>query len=165
MKVLGFDPGSLKLGYGVLEPSGSSWRRCQGGTLKLNGRDPLSRRLAVIYREVTGLLETHRPGLVAIEECFVAHSPKAALVLGEVRGVLLLAVEQAGIPMVELAPRSVKLAVVGHGAAAKEQIQYMIARLVADCPTPLAPDEADALAIALAGASHGALAGRMEAGR
>jgi crossover junction endodeoxyribonuclease RuvC len=154
MRVLGFDPGSRNLGYGVLERRGADWLRIDSGTIRLNPRDPLPRRLAAIHSASSLLLHCHAPDLVVVEECFVAQSPKAALVLGQVRGVLLLAVEQAGIRSSEVAARAVKLAAVGNGGAAKEQVQFMVPRLLRDCPSDLQPDEADALAVAWCGAIH-----------
>jgi len=154
MRVLGLDPGSRKLGWGLLESSAGRWRRVASGTVHLPVQRPLPERLQIIHVEVSSLLALHTPELVAIEECFVARSPKAALVLGEVRGVLLLAVQQAGLALEEFAPRAVKLSAVGHGGAAKEQVQYMIPRLLLECPASLAEDEADALAVAWCGALH-----------
>jgi crossover junction endodeoxyribonuclease RuvC len=154
MRILGLDPGSRRLGFGLLELVNRRWRRVAGGTLRLNPDHALPRRLEGAYAGVVDLLQIHQPDLVVIEECFVAQGAKAALVLGEVRGVLLLAVQQAGIACREVSPRSVKLAAVGHGGAVKEQVQYMIPRLIDDCPPVLAPDEADALAIAWWGASR-----------
>jgi crossover junction endodeoxyribonuclease RuvC len=154
MRVLGLDPGSQKLGWGLLERSGHLWVRVASGTVDLDRRRPLQDRLLGAYEAVARILGEHAPDLVAVEECFVAASPKAALVLGQVRGVLLLAVQQASIASVELSPRSVKLATVGRGGAAKEQVQYMVPRLIRDCPARLGPDEADALAIAWCGAQR-----------
>lgn len=93
MRVLGLDPGSQKLGWGLLELSGNHWRRSASGTIRLDPRRALPERLHVAYQAVSALFSSHLPDLVAIEECFVAQSPKAALVLGQVRGVLLLAVQ------------------------------------------------------------------------
>lgn len=102
------------------------------------------------------MISTMAPDLVVVEECFVALGPRAALVLGQVRGVLILAVQQAGVQLCEVAPRAVKLATVGNGAAAKEQVQYMMPRLLLDCPGTLGADEADALAVAWCGATRSA---------
>ena len=154
MRILGLDPGSRYLGYGILEPAGSSWRRLDSGVLRLNARKPIPERLAQAFNDVRDLIHLHRPDRVAVEECFVAHSPRSALVLGEVRGVLLLAAQLAKIELSEFAPRAVKLAAVGNGAAAKEQIQFMMPRLVRDCTGELQPDEADALAVAWCCATH-----------
>lgn len=154
MRVLGLDPGSQKLGFGLLEQRGHKWCRLDSGTILLGSRRPLPERLEAAYRAVSALLSAHSPDLVAVEECFVAASPKAALVLGQVRGVLLLAIRQAGIESCEFAPRAVKMAAVGNGGAAKEQVQYMVPRLLEECPGSLEPDEADALAVAWCGAIH-----------
>ncbi len=162
MKVLGIDPGSRKLGYGVIEMAFSRGRRLASGTLTLAPGAPLSARLLEAHRFVGELIRLHSPDLVTIEECFVARGVRAALVLGEVRGVLLLAVEQAAVACREVAPRSVKLAVVGQGSAAKEQVQFMMPRLLADCPVVLGPDEADALAIAWCGAAQAQTPGRRD---
>jgi crossover junction endodeoxyribonuclease RuvC len=156
MKVLGLDPGSRKLGFGCLERDGTHWRRVASGTLVLRAADPLSARLHAAHDAVADMIRTLAPDLVAVEECFVARGPRAALVLGQVRGVLILAIQQAGIPLCEVAPRAVKLATVGNGAASKEQVQYMMPRLLIECPRSLGPDEADALAIAWCGATRAA---------
>jgi crossover junction endodeoxyribonuclease RuvC len=154
MRVLGLDPGSQKLGYGLLERRGDRWHRLDSGTFVLGSRLPLPVRLEAAFQAVSALLAAQPPDLVVVEDCFVAHSPKAALVLGQVRGVLLLAIEQAGISSCEYSAREVKLAAVGNGGAAKEQVQYMVPRLLEDCPALLEPDEADALAVAWCGAIH-----------
>jgi len=121
MRVLGFDPGSQKLGWGLVEQRDRHWRRVESGTIRLGARRPLPERLQTVYEAASAILSTHAPGLAAVEECFVSHSPKAALVLGEVRGVLLLAIQQAGIRIEEFAPRSVKLATVGNGPRPKNR--------------------------------------------
>jgi crossover junction endodeoxyribonuclease RuvC len=154
MKVLGLDPGSQRLGFGLLERRGSRWHRLDSGTIVLGSRRPLPERLETAYRAVSSLLSAQPPDLVVVEECFVALSPRAALVLGQVRGVLLLAIQQAGIAITEYAPRAVKLAAVGNGGAAKEQVQYMVPRLLEECPSQLGEDEGDALAVAWCGAIH-----------
>lgn len=156
MKVLGLDPGSRKLGYGCIESAGSRWRRVESGTITLRTNDSLPSRLHAAHIAVSEMIRAQAPDLVVVEECFVARGPRAALVLGQVRGVLILAVEQAGIRLAEVAPRAVKLSTVGNGAAAKEQVQYMMPRLLGDCPSVLAPDEADALAVAWCGATRAA---------
>ncbi len=160
MKVLGLDPGSRNLGFGVVERTGHRWRWIESGAVHLDGRKPLPERLTAIYDATVRLLETHRPDLVAIEECFVARSPRAALVLGQVRGVLFLAVHQAATQSVEFAARSVKLASVGQGGAVKGQVQFMVPRLLDGCPESLGEDEADALAVAWCGAIHSGDGGR-----
>jgi len=155
MRVLGLDPGSRLLGYAVIEttPQGVV-SRVESGTLKLDAKKPLPFRLAVAHQEVRAMIVRFQPDRVALEECFVAQGVKAALVLGQVRGVLMLAAELEGTALMEFAPRAVKLATVGNGGAAKEQVQFMIPRLVRGCPTDMGADEADALAIAWCGLQH-----------
>lgn len=153
-RVLGLDPGSRRLGYGLLERTEGGWRHLSSGTLNLDTRRPLADRLLQVHRFLCELLEESQPRLVVIEECFVAQSARAALVLGEVRGVLILAVKQAGLELAEYSPRSVKLASVGNGGASKEQVQYMMPRILEGCPRDLKADQADALAVAWCGVTH-----------
>lgn len=148
MKVLGLDPGSRYLGYAVLEEDRSSWVRVESGVLRLPMDESLPARLSLAFSMVERLLETHRPAHVAVEDCFVADRARAALVLGQVRGVLLLAAVRSKSEVHEFAPRTVKLAAVGNGNASKEQVQAMMPRLVRGCDAALTMDEADALAIA-----------------
>ena len=165
VRILGLDPGSRRLGYGVLLERAGRWGRLDGGVIRLPEKRPLAERLQLAYEAVRTLIETYRPDQIAIEDCFVAHSARAALVLGHVRGVLLLAAQESGAELSEFAPRSVKLAAVGQGGAAKEQVQRMIPRLVAGCPTSLSADEADALAVAWCCANQLRSPVRLAAGR
>ena len=146
--ILGLDPGSRLLGYGLIESDRGRWVRVTSGTLRLDPRRSLPERLVVAFEEIRKILATHRPEHVAVEECFVAKSARTALVLGQVRGVLLVAALLEKAQVHEFAPRSVKLATVGQGGAAKDQVQNMIPRLIERCPTKLQADEADALAVA-----------------
>lgn len=153
-RILGLDPGSRRLGYGLVEKAGTRWRHLSSGTIILDARLPLADRLLEAHTRISRVLDEGRPHLVAIEECFVAHSPRAALVLGEIRGVLILGVRQAALELAEFSPRAVKMASVGNGGASKEQVQYMMPRLLDDCPEALQPDQADALAVAWCGVTH-----------
>ncbi|HVP39160.1 MAG TPA: crossover junction endodeoxyribonuclease RuvC, partial [Candidatus Saccharimonadales bacterium] len=100
------------------------------------------------FRELDRLLEAHAPGCVAVESAFHARGARSALVLGHARGVVLLAAGLRGVPVAEYAPREVKMAVVGRGGATKEQVQFMVRRLLPLARAPRA-DEADAMALAL----------------
>ncbi len=153
-RILGIDPGSRRLGYGLVERAGSGWRHLSSGTFNLDTRLPIADRLVQAHEHLVRILEEARPELVVIEECFVSHSARAALVLGEVRGVLILGVRQAGLELAEYSPRAIKMASVGNGGASKEQVQYMMPRLLAGCPDLLKPDQADALAVAWCGATR-----------
>jgi crossover junction endodeoxyribonuclease RuvC len=146
-RVLGIDPGSHITGWALVEESGSARRCGRSGEIRLGDGD-LSARLPVLHGQLSALLTELRPDCVAVESAFHARSAKSALVLGHARGVILLAVGQAGLPMCEYAPREVKMAVVGNGSATKEQVQFMVRRLLALGRAPGA-DEADAMALGL----------------
>ncbi len=148
LRILGLDPGSRRLGFGILQFGRGAWARVESGVFRLPEKESLPNRLDLAFDRVSELISAHRPQIIAVEDCFVSHRPRAALVLGHIRGVLLLAATRSGARVTEYAPRSVKLATVGNGAAAKEQVQAMVPRLVRDCPTKLTADEADALAVA-----------------
>ena len=111
---------------------------------------PLSTRLHEIHAEVTLLIARHRPDCVAVEDVFYARNVRTTLVLGHARGVVLLAAEQAGIPIAEYPPAEIKKAVVGNGAASKEQVQFMVAQLLRLRAAPHPTDAADGVATALA---------------
>ena len=109
----------------------------------------MAQKLALVYSELMALLALYRPDIVAIEEVFYSANVKSALKLGQVRGVALLASANCGVPVAEYAPLKIKSSVVGYGLAQKEQVQFMVTRLLSlDC-TPEPADAADALAIAI----------------
>jgi crossover junction endodeoxyribonuclease RuvC len=153
MRVFGIDCGTNCTGYGVVEvQSGKHETRLvavAAGGLKLLKEQPLSVRLAYIYGELSTLLELHRPDVVAVEEVFYSVNAKSALKLGHVRGVALLAAAMQGLPVAEYAPLTIKSAVVGYGLAQKDQVQFMVARLLRLDSAPEPADAADALAIAI----------------
>jgi crossover junction endodeoxyribonuclease RuvC len=153
MRVFGIDCGSNCTGYGVVDVlAGKHETRLvaiAAGGLKLLKEQPLPVRLAYIYGELSTLLEFHRPDVVAVEEVFYSVNAKSALKLGHVRGVALLAAAMQGLPVAEYAPLTIKSAVVGYGLAQKEQVQFMVARLLRLDSVPEPADAADALAIAI----------------
>ena len=148
MKILGIDPGSQVLGYGLLEALPGGPQSCDSGTLRTSSTLDLCERLLLIHREIERLLGLHRPDIVAVETAFYHKNARSTLILGHVRGVVLLAARQAGLDVAEYAPREVKMAVTGHGDAAKEQVAFMVRRLLGLSETP-SSDAADALAVAL----------------
>jgi crossover junction endodeoxyribonuclease RuvC len=158
MRVFGIDCGTEFTGYGVVEVDDSArnqrLRPLCAGAVRLNRKDCASARLAMVYAELTALLETWQPEVVAIEEVFFATNAKSALKLGQVRGVAMLAAANCGLPVAEYAPLSIKSAVVGYGLAAKEQVQFMVARLLELEAAPEPADAADALAIAICHIHH-----------
>jgi crossover junction endodeoxyribonuclease RuvC len=153
MRVFGIDCGSNCTGYGVVDvQAGKHETRLAAvaaGGLKLLKEQPLPVRLAYIYGELSTLLELHRPDVVAVEEVFYSVNAKSALKLGHVRGVALLAAAMQGLPVAEYAPLTIKSAVVGYGLAQKDQVQFMVARLLRLDSAPEPADAADALAIAI----------------
>jgi crossover junction endodeoxyribonuclease RuvC len=153
MRVFGIDCGTNCTGYGVVDvQAGTRETRLlavAAGGLKVAKSQSLSLRLAFIYSELSALLEIHRPDIVAVESVFYSVNAKSALKLGHVRGVALLAAAMHGLPVAEYAPLAIKSAVVGYGLAQKEQVQFMVARLLNLEKTPEPADAADALAIAI----------------
>jgi len=149
--VLGIDPGTAATGYGVVagEPFGSlSLIEC--GVIRTTARDPLPVRLREIYDDVCELITRHHPDALSIEDVFYARNVRTTVVLGHARGVILLAAEQAHIEIHEYPPAEIKKAVVGTGAATKEQVQFMVTRLLRLKAVPQPADAADGAAAALA---------------
>lgn len=149
MRVLGIDPGTERIGFGVVEGARHAPRAVQYGVLPaVRGQEETARLLA-IYRSMVRLLRWARPSLVAVERLYFARNVTSALSVGQARGVVLLAVARAGIPVREYTPAEVKQAVVGVGNAGKGQVQHMVGRLLALPEAPHPDDAADALAVAL----------------
>jgi len=158
MRVFGIDCGTEITGYGIVEcveaARGPQLISLGAGGIRLPKKEPLAQRLALVYAELATLLEAHRPDVVAIEEVFYSVNAKSALKLGQVRGVALLAAATANLPIAEYAPLKIKLTVTGYGLAQKEQVQFMVARLLNLAETPEPADAADALAIAICHIQH-----------
>lgn len=146
-RILGLDPGSVRTGYGLIDCTAGGERHLASGVIRVTGRD-LSQRLRCIFEAVTLLVAEHQPQEVAIERVFVHHNPDSALKLGQARGVALCAAVSLGAAAHEYAPRAIKLAVSGYGAADKDQVAAMVTQLLVLAKVPAA-DAADALAVAL----------------
>lgn len=149
MIILGVDPGSLRTGYGAIETDGRRHRLLEQGALAAPSRRELSERLSFIHGGVTRLIERLRPDVLAVEDIFHAANTRSALVLGHVRGVILLAGAQAGLPVHEFPPATVKMQVTGYGRAEKTQVALMVAHLLDLRENGPTGDAADALAVAL----------------
>jgi crossover junction endodeoxyribonuclease RuvC len=153
MRVFGIDCGTEVTGFGVVESDdGARTPRleCRAlGAIRLAKREALPCRLEQVFRELNAELERWQPDAVAIEEVFYSVNAKSALKLGQVRGVALLAAARAGVPVAEYAPLKIKSSVVGYGLAEKNQVQFMVARLLGLDALPEPADAADALAIAI----------------
>jgi len=149
MIVLGVDPGTAKLGYGIVERTGSRLRAVDFGCLETSPDAALPERLLAIHRLLTDLLALHAPDLVAIERLFFSRNVQTAMAVGQARGVILLAAAEARVPVREATPSEIKSAVAGHGAADKSQVARMV-QVALDMPELPEPDDAaDALAAAI----------------
>ena len=150
MRILGIDPGSRLLGFGVVSKSGSKLSHHAYGTLRFNTKVEANERLLEIYLGVKQLIVDHKPDQVAIEKVFFAKNAVSALKLGQARGAAILAIVEAGLPLHEYSPNAVKQAVVGFGHADKDQVQRMISRLLGIREEDFeSADSSDALAIAI----------------
>ena len=153
MRVFGIDCGTEITGFGVVESDDSGALNrvvCAAvGAIRLPKSKPLPLRLAEVHRRLSEEIQRWKPEVIAIEEVFYSVNAKSALKLGQVRGVALLAAAQHGLPVAEYAPLSIKSSVVGYGLAKKEQVQFMVARLLNLPELPEPADAADALAIAI----------------
>ena len=153
MRVFGIDCGTEITGYGVVESDEESRVPrlvcCAFGAIRLPKQKTMAERLKQVFEELTTQLEHWRPDVVAIEEVFYSVNAKSALKLGQVRGVALLSAAMQHKPVAEYAPLKIKSSVVGYGLAGKEQVQFMVARVLGLAEPPTPPDAADALAIAI----------------
>jgi crossover junction endodeoxyribonuclease RuvC len=149
IRILGLDPGLAQMGWGVIDVSGSRLSHVAHGTIATKPAAGLGARLMQLHRELSLVIESHGPTSIAVEQAFVARDPQAALKLGHARAVALLAAAQAGLEIAEYAPNHIKKCVVGAGHAGKEQVQFMVKRLLPACGVTQA-DAADALAAAIA---------------
>ena len=154
MIVLGIDPGTARTGYGVVSGSGKSLRAVDHGCFETIDDRPLGARLLLIHEGISDLIETHRPEAVGVERLFFNKNVQTAFAVGQARGVVLLAAAQHGLPVIELGPHEVKLAVTGYGRATKDQVQRMVQLLLSMTELPRPDDAADALAVAVCTA-HG----------
>jgi crossover junction endodeoxyribonuclease RuvC len=147
--VLGIDPGTAALGYGIVERTGSRLRMVDAGCLETSSALPLPERLLAIHRLLVDLIELHQPHLLAVERLFFSKNAQTAFAVGQARGVVLLAGAAAGVPVREATPNEVKIAVTGYGAADKEQVGRMVAVCLSLAEPPRPDDAADALAVAI----------------
>ena len=153
IRILGIDPGLRHTGWGVIEQSGSRLSHVAHGVIKIDPGLSLAARLGGIHRELSDLARAYWPDCAGIEETLVNANPRSALKLGQARGAAMAALHGAGLNVLEFAPRSIKLAVVGTGSADKSQISFMVSRLLPKAGKMTA-DAADALACAICTAHH-----------
>ena len=149
IRILGLDPGLSAMGWGVIAVEGSRLSHVAHGVVATKPALGLGLRLMELHRVLALVIAEHGPAAIAVEQAFVAKDPVAALKIGHARAVALLAAAQAGLEIAEYAPNQIKKCVVGAGHAGKEQVQFMVKRLLPACGVTRA-DAADALAAAIA---------------
>ncbi len=145
--IIGIDPGSRKTGYGIVQSAGSRLAYLGSGCIH-TGDGPIAQRLHVIFQAVTALIEQFRPTVMAIEETFLSKNVQSTVKLAEARAVAMLAGSCAGLEVFEYTPMQIKQAVVGYGAAEKQQVQFMVRNILHLTGTPQS-DAADALGCAI----------------
>ena len=163
MLVLGVDPGSHATGYGVIETA-PTLRQVAGGVIRTKKAADLPSRLLTIHAVIVDVVQEHRPVVMAVEDLFNARNPRSSLVLGHARGVIVLAGAQSGLTIAGYAPREIKQAVTGSGAASKEQVRFMIMRLLRLREQPPL-DQSDALAVAITYVNRSSVQRRLSASR
>ena len=149
MRILGIDPGTVTLGYGVVEAGENELDLVDCGTLTTAPNTPLAQRLHTLYLGLLELIARYQPSEVAIEEPFVAKNVRSALAVGEAIGMAMVAATEKGIPIYQYTPTQVKQAVSSYGRSGKEQVQEMVRIQLGLSSLPQPSDAADALAVAL----------------
>lgn len=147
--ILGVDPGLTATGYGVIEPARPHPRVIAYGCLRTSPERSVAERLTELHRRVVEVVQRFRPTHVAVESGFYGKSARSAMLLGQARGVALLAAAQSGCTVNEYSPSEVKRAVVGSGSASKPQVQFMVQALLDLTETPRPDHASDALAVAI----------------
>jgi crossover junction endodeoxyribonuclease RuvC len=160
--VLGIDPGTAALGYGIVEATGGRLHEIDHGVFETSPDTSMPERLLAVHGAVSAWLASHQPDVVAVERLFFSRNAQTAFGVGQARGVVLLAAAEAGLPVMEATPNEVKSAIAGFGGADKQQVQRMVQVVLGMSAPPQNDDAADALAIAV-WAAH--TAGSGSAGR
>lgn len=153
MRILGIDPGFDRTGWGVIEDVGGRLTYIDCGCIQTSAADAYAKRLQMVRDGVAELIKQHKPDALAVEQLFFQTNAKTAIKVGEARGVVILAAADASIPIVEPTPNQVKSGTTGQGNAEKAQVQDMVVRLLKLKAVPKPDDAADALAIAIVGAT------------
>jgi crossover junction endodeoxyribonuclease RuvC len=155
--VMGIDPGAANLGFGIVRVEGSRMVALDGGVVETGAELPIERRLERIHSALSELIEWHQPKAMALEDLYFGKNVHSAMSVGRASGAAMLAAAQQGVRCFVYTPQAIKKAVCGSGAAGKEQVQRMVATLLALPELPTPDHAADALAVAIC---HGGTAGR-----
>lgn len=161
MRILGIDPGVAIVGYGVIEYNKNTFKVIDYGKITTPAHTPLPQRLKMVYDGMTELVNTFKPDVVSMEELFFNTNVTTAIAVGHARGVLVLATENASVPLAEYTPLQIKQAVAGYGRADKNQVQQMVKRFLNLTEVPKPDDTADALAVAICHAHSASLSGKL----
>lgn len=149
MRIIGIDPGYAIVGVGAVDYTGNRFTGAQYGAITTPAGMPTPQRLKIIYDEISEVMDTYKPDAVSIEELFFNNNAKTAIVVGQARGVLLLAAQMREIPIYEYTPLQIKQALTGYGRADKKQMQIMVKKMLGFNAIPKPDDAADALAAAI----------------
>jgi len=163
MRVLGIDPGSQTMGWGVVDGNGRRYSLVAFGAIRASSALRFSARLLKMCTGLEEVIAQHRPDGCALEDAFLATNVKVSMKLGQVRGVVLLSAERAGLEIHEYSPRLIKQTIVGYGNAEKHQVQEMVRLLLRLKSTPTPHDAADALAVAICHFHHAGFRERIAA--
>jgi len=149
MRILGIDPGTIAMGYGVIESRDEEATLIDCGVLTTKSRSPIGERLSYLYNELVEIVSKYQPDVLAIEQPFVAKNAKSALAIGRAQAVAILVAANKDIPVHEYTPTRIKQQVASYGASSKEQVQEMVRLQLGLSQAPQPSDAADALAVAL----------------
>lgn len=149
MLVLGLDPGLATLGYGLVRGDGQELEAVAYGVVRTPAGMPIAERLVLVHDALAEIIAMYRPDEAAVEELFFGTNARTAIMVGEARGVVLLTLAQAGLPIAEYTPMQVKQATTGYGQAVKQQVQEMVRILLCLDAVPRPDDAADALAVSI----------------
>jgi len=149
MRILGIDPGTISMGYGIIEADRDKVTMVGCGALASRARSPIGERLSFLYEAILEIITRYQPDAVAVEQPFMAQNARAALAIGRAQAVAILAAANRQIPVHEYTPAQVKQRVADYGASSKEQIQEMVRLQLGLAEAPEPSDAADALAVAL----------------
>ncbi len=149
MRIIGLDPGTATTGYGIIEVEEGRFTAVTYGVISTQPDEPMPHRLQTIQRQLQALIDEYRPDTAAVEEVFFGRNITTAITVGQARGVLLLTLANAGLPIAEYSPPKIKDAVTGYGKADKNQVQLMVRNLLDLAETPRPDDAADGLAVAI----------------
>ena len=149
MNILGIDPGLGTTGYGVISNTNNNMQLVDFGTIKTSPKEALSKRLKIIFDEISLLINTYEPSVFSIEEIFYSNNVKSSLLLGHARGVAIAAAATNNIIVYEYSAKKIKQSLTGNGNAHKEQVKFMVTNLLKLKDPPKSNDASDALAIAI----------------